>query len=412
MARKSHLQKQRELNLRGRSISLSGQADPPEDLKRHKEVDQGKTNPKNTTTGPTGENEGRMKDIHAIIGIPELVVESEDEEEEAITAKIMETGKQSINLANRASTSSDTLVSQEDEDEPTLQLELEDVQDEIEFWKNDVVCFILGANPPWEVVEGFVRRIWTKYNIDRISFLPNGIFLVRFHTEEMKAVVLQSGHYLFDNKPLIVKPWEMGMELKMEKVKTVPVWVQFQDLPLKFWGKSLPKIAGLIGQFIKTDSATQNKTKLGYARVLVEMEVEHRCPQVVAFKDENGETQRVGVKYEWFPITCTNCTGMGHRTEECRKSRSEKPQPKTRQIWRPVMKPPVVSNPPQEATKSPRQTVLPSPRAYTQNTSAVEQGGLNNGQFGAFSYREILSPTGPSTKENNGNASPLTNSHG
>ncbi|KAL9236908.1 hypothetical protein vseg_011522 [Gypsophila vaccaria] len=178
----------------------------------------------------------------------------------------------------------------------------------------------------------------------------------------MKDKVLQSGHFLFDNKPLIVKPWSMGMELKLEKVKSVPVWVQFQDLPLKFWGKSLPKIAGLIGQFIKTDSSTHKKTKLGYARVMVEMEVEHRCPQWIAFKDETGETQKVGVKYEWLPITCSNCTGMGHKTEECRKGRSEKPQAKPRRIWRSVVKPPAASNPPPEVPKPPRPTTLTPPR--------------------------------------------------
>ncbi|KAL9236877.1 hypothetical protein vseg_011497 [Gypsophila vaccaria] len=71
--------------------------------------------------------------------------------------------------------------------------------------------------------------------------MPNGIFLVRFHSIEMKDKVLQSGYYLFDNKSLIVKGGTKDIELKAEKVKTVPVWVQFHDLPVKFWGKVFQK---------------------------------------------------------------------------------------------------------------------------------------------------------------------------
>ncbi|KAL9247595.1 hypothetical protein vseg_021012 [Gypsophila vaccaria] len=196
--------------------------------------------------------------------------------------------------------------------ETLLQLEQDDVIEEIEYWKSAVVCFILGANPPWEVFEGFIRRIWTKFNIDKISFMPNGIFLVRFKSIDMQERVLQSGYYLFDNKPLIVKAWTKDIELRKTTVQSVPVWVQLHDLPIKFWGKSLPKISGLLGKYIKIDSATEQRSKLGYARVMVEMEVEHKCPESIKFKDEVGVVQQVGVTYEWKPISCTICKAMGH----------------------------------------------------------------------------------------------------
>ncbi|KAL9230657.1 hypothetical protein vseg_005980 [Gypsophila vaccaria] len=115
-----------------------------------------------------------------------------------------------------------------------LQLDVDDVQEEIAYWHNAVVCFIMRANPPASVIEGFIRRIWTRYNIDKLSFLPNGIFLVRFKTLELKEQVLQDGHYLFDNKPLIVNPWSEELELHKPEVKTVPVWIQLHGLPIKF----------------------------------------------------------------------------------------------------------------------------------------------------------------------------------
>ena len=35
----------------------------------------------------------------------------------------------------------------------------EDVRSEIAYWQNAVICCVLTANPPYEVIDGFVRRI-------------------------------------------------------------------------------------------------------------------------------------------------------------------------------------------------------------------------------------------------------------
>ncbi|XP_074318079.1 uncharacterized protein LOC141654864 [Silene latifolia] len=196
--------------------------------------------------------------------------------------------------------------------EEMLQLEQGDVEEEIEYWKQAVVCFILGANPPWEVVEGFIRRIWTRYNIDKISFMPNGIFLVRFKTMEMKEKVLASGHYLFDNKPMIVKSWEWDLEMNKEGVKCVPAWIRLHKLPLKFWGKGLPKIVGIVGKYVKSDTATEERTRLGFARVMVELVVDQDLPAEIAFKDEQGIVDHIEIEYEWKPIKCKKCQGMEH----------------------------------------------------------------------------------------------------
>ncbi|KAL9246090.1 hypothetical protein vseg_019669 [Gypsophila vaccaria] len=105
---------------------------------------------------------------------------------------------------------------------------------------------------------------------------------------EMKEQVLQSGHYLFYNKPLIYRPWSKELELKKIKIEVVPVWIQLHNLPLKFWGKSLPKITGLIGKYVKSDYATEERNKIGFARVMVELKIDQKLPETVTFKDEQG----------------------------------------------------------------------------------------------------------------------------
>lgn len=69
------------------------------------------------------------------------------------------------------------------------------------------MCYVLGANPPQNVMDGFVRRIWGKYGVDKVSQVERGIYLVRFTTMENCSKVLNGGHQFFDSKPLIVKPW-------------------------------------------------------------------------------------------------------------------------------------------------------------------------------------------------------------
>ncbi|XP_060960884.1 uncharacterized protein LOC133031410 [Cannabis sativa] len=175
------------------------------------------------------------------------------------------------------------------------------------------------ANPPLNVIDGFVRRLW-KDKIDKVGMLSYGIFLIRFHDVVDRDVVLNGGYIFFNKRPVIMKAWDPNVDFKKEDVSRVPVWITMDDLELKYWGeKSLFKIVGQIGEPLMVDAVTKERDKLSYPRVLIEVSIHQEFPDTIYFENEFGNTVPAKVNYEWKPILCKNCKGMGHETIDCRK---------------------------------------------------------------------------------------------
>ncbi|XP_074290700.1 uncharacterized protein LOC141617406 [Silene latifolia] len=142
-----------------------------------------------------------------------------------------------------------------------------------------------------------------------------------------------------EDEPLIIKAWSEDCSLAKEKVNKVPIWSKLCGLPLKFWGSSsLEKISSLIGKFVRCDEPTMDKTRLGYARVMVEVDVGQSFPEKIYFKDEKGKDICVLVEYDWKPDLCTLCKGIGHITGACKKKIETKAKPQLRQEWRLVQR--------------------------------------------------------------------------
>ncbi|KAH0696218.1 hypothetical protein KY290_013576 [Solanum tuberosum] len=148
-----------------------------------------------------------------------------------------------------------------------VDIDLEDISSEIAYWKNYVVCYVLGAHPPFTVMQGFIQRLWVKNGINKFSMLRNGIVLVRFDSAMGKDTVIEGGIYHFDNKPFIVKEWSPDMEYTRAELLTVPIWVKFPGLDFKYWSpRGLSKIGSLVGKPLMVDHPTQKKVGLNFAR--------------------------------------------------------------------------------------------------------------------------------------------------
>uniref|UniRef100_A0A803PYV1 DUF4283 domain-containing protein n=1 Tax=Cannabis sativa TaxID=3483 RepID=A0A803PYV1_CANSA len=132
---------------------------------------------------------------------------------------------------------------------------------------------------------------------------------------------MNGGYVFFNRRPVILKPWDPNANFKKEDVKCVPIWVQLEDLELKYWGqRSLFMIVGQIGKPLMEDAVTKDRERLSYARVLIEVQMDQQLPNMIEFENEHGLNTSVSVKYEWKPITCSHCSGIGHSAGECKKA--------------------------------------------------------------------------------------------
>ncbi|XP_062114416.1 uncharacterized protein LOC133825501 [Humulus lupulus] len=210
-----------------------------------------------------------------------------------------------------------------------VKIDDEDIADEVNYWQSSIVCYVLGANPPIRILEGFVRRLW-KDQVDKVGILSSGIFIIQFLSMEMRNRILDGGYLFFGRKPLIMKPWNPVDDFSKEDIDSVPIWVQLGGLDLKYWGeRSLFKIVGQIGKPIQVDSITRNRDRLAYPRILIEVTMKQEFPSRISFRNELDQEVDIFVEYEWKPTICTNCSGLGHEAHICRKSKA------VRQEWVP-----------------------------------------------------------------------------
>lgn len=74
------------------------------------------------------------------------------------------------------------------------------------------------------------------------------------------------------------------------------------------------------------------KTRLGYARLMVEVNVEENLLEEVDVATEKGLHIKQKVHYEWRPTKFTFCHTFGHIQDECRKIN------RVTRVWRPVQR--------------------------------------------------------------------------
>ncbi|XP_074278175.1 uncharacterized protein LOC141601771 [Silene latifolia] len=111
----------------------------------------------------------------------------------------------------------------------------------------------------------------------------------------------------------------------MDSVSIVPVWVLFPDLDPFMWSEQvLSKMASTVGKPLFADLPTTHKSKLLFARVLVEVDVAGDLPTTVTVSSPYHGKIAQRIIYEWLLYYCHCCKKLGHTKEHCKFTKINK----------------------------------------------------------------------------------------
>ncbi|XP_050233027.1 uncharacterized protein LOC126681527 [Mercurialis annua] len=161
------------------------------------------------------------------------------------------------------------------------------------------------------------KKIWGKLGLIDFHQIKTNLFAFTFESEEGKLKAMADGPITSNKHPLIVEEWRRNMSFDITEIASVPVWVKFPLLPWKFWNpNSLSSIASTLGKPLFADRYTRERSRLAYARILIDLRLKGIFPDVVVIEDSNGEQTTQFVEYEWKPILYEVCNKLGHRNCE------------------------------------------------------------------------------------------------
>lgn len=93
---------------------------------------------------------------HLILQCFEDCVELENDELEPVSPIIL--GQ--MNANNRT----ETTIEQ-------IRIEIEDIQEEIDYQNSSIICYVVGVNPPLQGMEGSLHCIQKIHNIDKVAMI-------------------------------------------------------------------------------------------------------------------------------------------------------------------------------------------------------------------------------------------------
>ncbi|XP_026458833.1 uncharacterized protein LOC113359390 [Papaver somniferum] len=210
----------------------------------------------------------------------------------------------------------------------SMDIPYEIFNEDIKLCEDKVIGAFVGRRLPFNWVHNAINRAWkTKGNI-QMTIHSESIFIFDFNCPEDRARALEMGSIFISNRLFIITPWSRPVEQEIAELKSLPVWMNFRNVPLFMWNKKgLSMIASFLGKPLMMDTQTLNKTRMNYARICVEVDVTCEFPDSFTFT-LGGKDK---VEYSWKPSKCNECAVFGNSSLNFPKH--IKPSQKVVQKW-------------------------------------------------------------------------------
>ena len=92
------------------------------------------------------------------------------------------------------------------------------------------------------------------------------------------------------------------MEMLNIQLTSLPIWVKFYNIPLEYWTNTcLGFITSAVGKSLHLDSLTENRTRLSFARICIEVDLNSEFLKAALLNLGNEKYTTVRIKYPWVP---------------------------------------------------------------------------------------------------------------
>lgn len=185
-----------------------------------------------------------------------------------------------------------------------------------DIWGSCLLGCFAGRFPGLKALQSLVDTWKVKCSI---MAHYNGWILFQFeHEQEMNKVLAEGPYFVFGRGLLLRSPPENFCFLD-EDFSIVPVWIQLHNLPLQCWtNKAISRIASKVGNPLCTDRITQERKRISYARVLVEIDASKDPCEEFEVTLPSGISYMQYVEYENLPKYCKYCHMFSHYEKTCK----------------------------------------------------------------------------------------------
>ncbi|GKC16208.1 zinc knuckle CX2CX4HX4C containing protein [Tanacetum coccineum] len=171
-------------------------------------------------------------------------------------------------------------------------------------WEKTLCGYFVGYGMSVNELRYNLRKMWSRYGFKDIIDFKNGDYFMKFNSEEGLEFIVNNGPWMVKNKPLIVQKWDIN---------------------------GISALASRVGRPLVMDNVTASMCKMGigrvgFARVLVEVNANKPLPDEIKIVYKNGSKEEicrktVKVLYDWKPPCRDNYCVFGHFTRQCGRNK-------------------------------------------------------------------------------------------
>jgi len=177
-----------------------------------------------------------------------------------------------------------------------------------------------GEAIPLTIIKSKTHKDWgfVKGQIDYLA-LGNGWILFRFSNLQDIHLVWEGRPWFVSGLNLVLRRWEPFFDPFSSTIQRIDQWVKITRLPLELWEEeTFKKLLADVGQFIKMDDITLNRSKGKFARVCLNIDITKPLRGSLFLPVPNQlKPFEVPISYEGLHEVCALCGSDAHGIETC-----------------------------------------------------------------------------------------------